>query len=52
MSALGDFLESLFVPLSFLPLSVTVFLSTVAGFFKLFVFGKVLRWLWDVLPGV
>jgi len=37
-------------PLGFMPVSVQLFLSFAIGFFGLYIVGRALRWLWDVLP--
>lgn len=40
------------IPLSFLPEAVQLFINFVATFFALVLTGKLLRWLWDILPMV
>lgn len=45
-----DFLDLLLVPLSFLPSSVLSFLQIITSAFALFFIGKILKWLWDILP--
>lgn len=47
---LFEIFEGLLFPLDFLPDKFLSFFSTVIGFFALFVAGKALKWLWDILP--
>lgn len=47
---LKHFFDILLIPLSFLPDSIIKYFGFVTGFFALFIVGKLLRWLWDILP--
>lgn len=47
---LNSFFQILLIPLSFLPVSVLSFFGFITSFFALFIVGKLLRWLWDILP--
>lgn len=47
---LRSFFQLLLIPLSFLPASVIAYFGFVTSFFALFIVGKLLRWLWDILP--
>lgn len=47
-----SFLHILLIPLSFLPASIQLFFSFMIGVFALFFVGKILKWLWDLLPVV
>ena len=49
---LRTFLHVFLVPLSFLPVSIQLFFSFIIGVFAVFFFGKILKWLWDLLPVV
>lgn len=47
---IDGFLQLVRIPLSFFPDSVQFFINFVATFFGLYLIGKLLRWLWDILP--
>ena len=47
-----NFFDLLLIPLSFMPAGALVFLKFVTSFFCVFLIGKLLRWLWDILPMV
>ena len=47
---ISDFLSMLLIPLSFLPAPILSFLTLATSVFALFVCGKFLKWLWDILP--
>lgn len=51
-SVLHGFFEILLVPLSFLPPAVLTYFNFVTAFFSLFIIGKLLRWVFDILPFV
>lgn len=47
---LESYLDLILKPLAFLPSGVQLFFGFVTTFFELFIIGKLLRWLWDILP--
>lgn len=47
---LESYFDLLLKPLIFLPPGVQLFFGFVTTFFELFIVGKLLRWLWDILP--
>ena len=49
-SIIDTFLQLVRIPLSFFPDSVQLFFNFVATFFGLVLVGKLLRWLWEILP--
>lgn len=49
-SIIEEYLGFLLTPLSFLPSGILLYFQFVTGFFKLLIAGKLLRWLWDILP--
>lgn len=50
IDVLRTFLHLFLIPLSFLPASIQLFLSSIIGYFAVFFFGKIWKWLWDLLP--
>ena len=50
IGTLRTLLHLFLIPLSFLPASIQLFFSFIIGFFAVFFFGKLLKWLWDLLP--
>lgn len=52
-SIIFNFFDLLLIPLvSIMPAGALVFLKFVTSFFCVFLIGKLLRWLWDILPMV
>lgn len=50
IGVLRNLLDILLIPLSFLPLSILMFFYFIIGVFSVYFFGKLLKWLWDLLP--
>lgn len=46
----NSFFQVLRIPLSFMPAGVHMYFNFVIGVFSLFLAGRLLRWLWDILP--
>ena len=51
-SIIQNFSQLLGVPLTFLPASVQALFWFIRAWFVLFLSGKLLKWLWDLLPAV
>lgn len=50
-SIILNFFDLLLIPLvSIMPAGAIIFLKFVIAFFTVFLIGKLLRWLWDILP--
>lgn len=47
---LDGFLRLLLIPLQWLPAGILVFLNVIISFFGIFIFGRLLKWVWDALP--
>lgn len=50
VTILEKFLGLYIAPLSFLPSSIQIYFDFVTGFFCFLIAGKLVRWLWDILP--